>query len=114
MLTPAQVLDRSVGAFVDALVQAGVRDVSACPGSRSTPLAIKLAEHPDVRLWMHLDERSSARPSAPTSVPARLSHSRDAAPHRTAVGFRQHSRHPEDRMKRIARRLLARSVAVPR
>ena len=60
MGSAGQAIDLSVGALVDQLVQAGVRHFCACPGSRSTPLAIKLAQHPSVRLWMHLDERSAA------------------------------------------------------
>jgi len=60
MPTPGQVLESVVGTFVEALVRAGVREVCICPGSRSTPLALKLVEHPGIQVWMHLDERSAA------------------------------------------------------
>lgn len=59
-MTAKQALGRVVGTFVDALVAAGVHHVCACPGSRSTPLAIVLARQSRTKLWMHLDERSAA------------------------------------------------------
>src|SRR5713226_2165870 len=60
MTSAAQALDTVVGAFVAELARAGVRHVCVCPGSRSSPLAIKLVQQPDIKLWMHLDERSAA------------------------------------------------------
>jgi 2-succinyl-5-enolpyruvyl-6-hydroxy-3-cyclohexene-1-carboxylate synthase len=59
-VSAAEALDRSAGTFVSGLAAAGIRHVCACPGSRSTPLAIKVAQDSRIRLWMHLDERSAA------------------------------------------------------
>ena len=57
---PGAVLATYLGAFLDELAGAGVRDVCLCPGSRSTPLALILQRHPAFKLWMQLDERSCA------------------------------------------------------
>jgi 2-succinyl-5-enolpyruvyl-6-hydroxy-3-cyclohexene-1-carboxylate synthase len=49
-----------IQAFVDELQRAGVHNVVVCPGSRSTPLAMVLAEQTRIHVWMHVDERSAA------------------------------------------------------
>jgi len=46
--------------LVEELVAGGVEAVCVSPGSRSTPLTVACAEHPDLRVFSHLDERSSA------------------------------------------------------
>ena len=46
--------------LVEELVAGGVDAVCVSPGSRSTPLTVAFAEHPDVRVFSHLDERASA------------------------------------------------------
>jgi 2-succinyl-5-enolpyruvyl-6-hydroxy-3-cyclohexene-1-carboxylate synthase len=47
-------------ALVDELVAGGVDAVCVSPGSRSTPLTVAFDRHDDVRVFSHLDERSSA------------------------------------------------------
>ncbi|WP_435064809.1 2-succinyl-5-enolpyruvyl-6-hydroxy-3-cyclohexene-1-carboxylic-acid synthase [Halobaculum sp. EA56] len=47
-------------AVADELAAAGVDAVCVTPGSRSTPLTVAFAEHPDVHVYSHLDERASA------------------------------------------------------
>ncbi|WP_207589094.1 2-succinyl-5-enolpyruvyl-6-hydroxy-3-cyclohexene-1-carboxylic-acid synthase [Halomontanus rarus] len=48
--------------LVDELVEGGLEAACIAPGSRSTPLTVAFAEHPDVEVevFSHLDERSAA------------------------------------------------------
>lgn len=55
-----EILTRYTANFVDGIVQSGVTDVVISPGSRSTPLALTFTEHPDMKEWVLVDERSAA------------------------------------------------------
>jgi 2-succinyl-5-enolpyruvyl-6-hydroxy-3-cyclohexene-1-carboxylate synthase len=46
--------------FVDELAQNGMKHVVVSPGSRSTPLALLLVEHPDIEIHINVDERSAS------------------------------------------------------
>ena len=46
--------------LVEELVAGGVESVCLSPGSRSTPLVVAFARHPDVAVFSHLDERCAA------------------------------------------------------
>lgn len=59
-MTGDNALYQFVGAFVDELAAAGLKQACVCPGSRSTPLTLLLHRHPAIKIWIHLDERSAA------------------------------------------------------
>ncbi|MCA9981381.1 MAG: 2-succinyl-5-enolpyruvyl-6-hydroxy-3-cyclohexene-1-carboxylic-acid synthase [Anaerolineales bacterium] len=45
--------------FVHALAASGLDAVCIAPGSRSTPLTLAFDAHPDIEVFVHLDERSA-------------------------------------------------------
>ncbi len=45
--------------FVNVLAQNGLTAVIISPGSRSTPLTLAFDAHPDIEVFLHLDERSA-------------------------------------------------------
>jgi 2-succinyl-5-enolpyruvyl-6-hydroxy-3-cyclohexene-1-carboxylate synthase len=45
--------------FVNALAGAGLTAVCIAPGSRSTPLTLAFDAHPEIEVFVHLDERSA-------------------------------------------------------
>lgn len=60
MTNAQQYLTEQVFHFVSELYGYGVREVVISPGSRSTPLSIAFECHPDIKTWIHPDERSAA------------------------------------------------------
>ncbi|MBC1937638.1 2-succinyl-5-enolpyruvyl-6-hydroxy-3-cyclohexene-1-carboxylic-acid synthase [Listeria grandensis] len=54
-----QVMTEYLAAFIEELVQAGVKEAVISPGSRSTPIALLMAEHPTLKIYVDVDERSA-------------------------------------------------------
>lgn len=60
MTKHVEALSYYLGAFVDELARLHVCDVVISPGSRSTPLALLMAQHKQIKTYLHVDERSAA------------------------------------------------------
>lgn len=54
-----EALTAYASSFVDELARSGVKDIVISPGSRSTPIAILAAEHPQMKVRVVVDERSA-------------------------------------------------------
>ncbi|WP_445489316.1 2-succinyl-5-enolpyruvyl-6-hydroxy-3-cyclohexene-1-carboxylic-acid synthase [Niallia sp. 03133] len=55
-----QHLTAYIHAFVNELVHNGIENVVISPGSRSTPIAMVMAEHKHLNIHVHVDERAAA------------------------------------------------------
>ncbi|RIW35622.1 2-succinyl-5-enolpyruvyl-6-hydroxy-3-cyclohexene-1-carboxylic-acid synthase [Bacillus salacetis] len=53
-------LTEYLSAFIAELHHAGINKVVISPGSRSTPLAMLFAKHPNIEVFINIDERSAA------------------------------------------------------
>ncbi|EAE5938937.1 2-succinyl-5-enolpyruvyl-6-hydroxy-3-cyclohexene-1-carboxylic-acid synthase, partial [Listeria monocytogenes] len=60
MMNHSEALTEQVFSFASELYAYGVREVVISPGSRSTPLALAFEAHPNIKTWIHPDERSAA------------------------------------------------------
>lgn len=53
-------LSEYVISFANGLVENGITQAVISPGSRSTPLALVFAEHPQIQTYINIDERSAS------------------------------------------------------
>jgi len=58
-MTGTKALTLYTAAFVDELTRSGLKHVVISPGSRSTPMSMMMAEHPEMKVWLEVDERSA-------------------------------------------------------
>jgi 2-succinyl-5-enolpyruvyl-6-hydroxy-3-cyclohexene-1-carboxylate synthase len=56
---PEDVQATFAAVLVDEWARGGLRRAVVCPGSRSAPVAVALARHPDIAVDVRLDERSA-------------------------------------------------------
>ncbi|MFD1739170.1 2-succinyl-5-enolpyruvyl-6-hydroxy-3-cyclohexene-1-carboxylic-acid synthase [Bacillus salitolerans] len=59
-MNDSKALTDYLGTFIQELVFNGVEQVVISPGSRSTPFALLFTEHPSIKTWINIDERSAA------------------------------------------------------
>lgn len=55
-----EALTKYLAEFIQEMSSSGIEDVIISPGSRSTPLAMLIAEHPKLNYHINIDERSAA------------------------------------------------------
>lgn len=53
-------LTKQVFTMASEMYAYGIREVVISPGSRSTPLALAFEAHPNIKTWIHPDERSAS------------------------------------------------------
>lgn len=58
-MNSCDIMTKYIASFIDELEKSGVSDVVISPGSRSTPLAMLMVEHPKIKTWIQIDERSA-------------------------------------------------------
>ena len=57
--SPADVQATYAATLIDEWIRLGIRDAVICPGSRSTPLALAIADRRELRISVRLDERGA-------------------------------------------------------